>query len=116
MQSVLRDFCAGCAAYPSLELLWRGRTHWTMALAGGCGLALLGALKQRTSLPLYGQALLGGAGITAIELAFGLCCNRRHNVWDYRRMPMQFRGQVCLPYALLWCGLSAAVLRVYRAT
>jgi len=35
---------------------------------------------------------------------------RQHQIWDYRRMPLQWRGQVCLPYTALWCLLSAAVL------
>ena len=48
--------------------------------------------------------------LTAIEAACGLCWNRRHQVWDYRRMPLNWRGQVCLPYAALWCLLSGAYM------
>ena len=28
-------FLVGAGGYCLLELLWRGRTHWTMALTGG---------------------------------------------------------------------------------
>ena len=27
-------------------------------------------------------------------------------VWDYRDMPLNILGQVCLPYSLLWCLLT----------
>ena len=116
MIPMLREFCIGCAAYPLLELAWRGRTHWTMALAGGASLAMLRLIHDKTSLPFVGQALLGGAGVTAIELAIGLCFNSRYKIWDYRNAPFNLRGQVCLPYSLAWCGLSAATLYALRFT
>ena len=56
------------------------------------------------------MAVLCGAGVTAIEAACGLLWNRRHQVWDYRRMPLNWRGQVCLPYTALWCLLSGAYM------
>ena len=33
-------FCLGAAGYGLLEYLYRGRTHWTMLLAGGAALVL----------------------------------------------------------------------------
>ena len=38
-------FALGAAGYAALELLWRGRTHWTMALTGG------GAYTRKTRSP-----------------------------------------------------------------
>ena len=104
-------FLSGAAAYPLVELAWRGRTHPTMALAGGASLALLrGISRMQKGRPLWQQALLGGLLITGLEYAFGLALNRRHQIWDYRRMPVNLRGQICLPFTLAWCGLSALVL------
>ena len=40
----------------------------------------------------------------------GLAFNRRHQIWDYQRMPANLRGQICLPFTLAWCGLSALAL------
>ena len=99
---MLAAFLAGAAAYPMVELAWRGRTHPAMALAGGVSLSMLRGLWQ--------QALLGGLMITGMEYAFGLAFNRRHQIWDYRRMPANLRGQICLPFTLAWCGLSALAL------
>ncbi len=104
-------FWIGAVGYPVIELLWRGRTHPAMALAGGLSLSLLSHLERaHKSRPLWRQALLGGLMITGVEYAFGLVCNRRYRIWDYRRMPLNVRGQVCLPYTLAWCALSAAAI------
>ena len=40
-------FALGAAGYAALELLWRGRTHWTMALTGGAVLVGLRRLRRR---------------------------------------------------------------------
>lgn len=108
-------FILGSVAYPALELLYRRRTHPAMAAAGGLGLCALGlihrGLKRR---PLWQTALLGGACITVMEYALGRCLNRRFQIWDYRRTPLNWRGQVCLPFSLAWCALSAVVLGVMR--
>ena len=39
-------FALGAAGYAALELLWRGRTHWTMALTGGAVLVGLRRLRH----------------------------------------------------------------------
>ena len=106
-------FTLGGAAYVGLELLWRGRSHGSMFLAGGVCFMLLGKLRTRTaSLPV--RALLGAGVITGVELLAGLLFNRDHSVWDYRQMPLQFMGQICLPYTLLWMPLSLGAMELYR--
>lgn len=109
----MKPFILGAVGYPLLEICWRGRTHASMALAGGVGAALLHR-ASRSPIPLLPGALACGAGITGIEAACGLLWNRRHQVWDYRRLPLNWHGQVCLPYTLLWCGLSALWLAAER--
>ena len=78
-------FAAGAAGYPLLEIGWRGRTHWSMAVAGGLGACYLGLLSQK-ALPPTQCALLGGLGITGIEYAIGRSLNRDHAIWDYSRL------------------------------
>ena len=53
--------------------------------------------------------------ITAVELAAGLLVNRGYHVWDYRQMPLNFLGQICLPYSLLWMPVSYGAMRLYNA-
>ncbi len=110
---MLRLFFLGGGLYTALELLWRGRSHWSMfLLGGGCFLGLGRIGKGR--LPLPAQPLAGSALITAGELCTGLLVNRSYRVWDYRREPMNFRGQICLPFSLLWMPVSLLGIGIYR--
>lgn len=96
----------------TLELLWRKRTHSSMFLAGGSAFLLLGQVKKRHRSPLV-QAAAGALAVTAVELASGLLFNRKYGVWDYRKLPYNYRGQVCLPYTLLWVPVSLGAMRLY---
>ena len=104
-------FCAGGMGYLGLEVLWRGWTHGTMFFAGGTCFLLLGKLK---SLPPWAKAMAGAGIITAVELAAGLLVNRHYTVWDYRNTPLNFMGQICLPYSLLWIPVGLAGCEIYR--
>ncbi len=115
LDSVVGISVAGGAAYVGLELLWRGRSHGSMFLAGGSCFLLLGQLSKRgRSLSAPARATLGAGIVTAVELMTGLIFNRDHRVWDYRDLPLQFMGQICLPYSLLWIPVSAAAMGLYR--
>ncbi len=112
-----RDLLLGGIGYPILEMLYRGRSHPAMALAGGLSLALLRHTSRiQKGRPLWQQALWGGLSITALEYTLGRSVNRDHNIWDYRHMPLNVGGQVCLAYTACWCALSAAVLALMRET
>jgi uncharacterized membrane protein len=98
-----------------MELIWRGWSHFSMFLAGGTCFLLLGKISRakRISLPLRG---LAGAGlITAVELVTGLVFNRGYQVWDYRAVPGNFLGQICLPFTLLWIPISVGAMMLYNA-
>lgn len=103
---------AGGAGYAALELLCRGRTHWSMFLCGGLCTVLIGLLNERApALPLSVQAFAGACIITALELVFGLLFNRRYAVWDYRALPHNFMGQICPQFFSCW--IFAALLAVF---
>ena len=61
---------------------------------------------EHKSLPL--RCGMGAVIITLVELATGMVVNHLLGlqVWDYSDVPMNIFGQVCLPYSLLWFGLS----------
>ncbi len=112
---LFKAFGVGAFGYPLLELCWRGRTHPSMAAAGGASACWLEALARCQRMRPWQRVLLGALGITGIEAAVGLLVNRRHQVWDYRKMPLQWRGQVCFPYSMAWLLLSWAYFRVSRS-
>ena len=103
-------FYLGGMCYAGVELLWRGFTHWSMFVLGGMCFLLLGNLKKR---PLHWRLTEAAVLITVLELIFGLLVNRNYRVWDYRRMPLNFLGQICLPFTLLWVPLSLIAMVLY---
>lgn len=103
---------AGGAAYVALELLYRGRSHWSMFFCAGADTVLIGLLNEYAPrLPLSVQAVIGACVITASELAVGLVCNRTYAVWDYRALPHNFRGQICPQFSGCW--VLVALLAVF---
>ncbi len=105
-------FALGGSAYVGLEMLWRGRSHVSMFAAGGVCFLILGAMS-RENWKKWKRGLLGAAAITEVELAVGLLVNRHWVVWDYRGMPLNFYGQICLLYSVLWVPLSVMAMAVY---
>lgn len=105
-------FYLGGMCYAALELLWRGFTHWSMFLLGGSCFVLIGKLR-RVQLPLPLRAMTAATVVTALELGCGLMVNRHYQVWDYRHMPLNYHGQICLPFSLLWMPLSLLAMVLY---
>ncbi len=75
---------------------------------------LLGKLNSvRPRLPLFFRGLAGAGIITMVELLTGLLVNRQYQVWDYRHLPVNYHGQICLPFFLLWIPLSLGAMKIF---
>ena len=108
-------FYLGGSAYFILELLWRGRSHGSMFLLGGTCFLLIGRISRLLrNIPIAMQLILSAGLVTALELLTGLMVNRGYQVWDYRRMPCNYRGQICLSYAMLWIPVSLLAILLYN--
>ena len=117
MKKNMAAFAVGAAGYPCLELIARGRTHWSMALLGGvCVLALMWIARRFPAMPLAGQAALGAAFITAAEFAVGMVVNLwlGWDVWDYSHEFADVLGQICPLFSFLWFLLCLPVLAAVR--
>ncbi len=103
-------FTIGGAVYFSLELLFRGYSHWTMAALGGFCFLLIGGINEFLpwKMGIFYQALIGGAGVTLAELFAGLILNVhfKMGIWDYSNQPLNFAGQICLKFSALWVLVS----------
>ena len=106
-------FIIGAVGYAAIEVIWRGRTHWSMMIAGGLCFVIFSLVARR----LQGRSILIKAavcalGVTAVELIFGVVFNLwlGLGVWDYSSMPMNILGQICLPFTLLWGGIAILFL------
>ncbi len=105
----IASFTTGFVGYPLLEIGWRGKTHWSMALAGGLAVLLLYPCCSKAKLH---HACLKTAGIvTGLELVFGCVFNLLlgRAVWDYSKMRHNLWGQICLAYSALWFLLGIPV-------
>ena len=108
-------FYTGGTVYLSLELLYRGRSHGSMFLAGGLCFLLIGHMNRvEPKLPLPLRALVGAAIVTAVELGTGMLVNRQYQVWDYRDQPGNFMGQICPVFSALWIPLSLAASLLFQ--
>ena len=101
-------FAIGGFMYILIELLWRSRTHWTMLIVGGICFVLVGLINEifTWDMPLIQQQAISAVMITITELLAGLLINSNYTIWDYRNMPLNIVGQICLPYTILWFFLS----------
>lgn len=105
-------FCAGGAVYSLIEMLFRGWTHWSMAVVGGACLWLIFQFtERRPEAGILTSAVVGAAIITALELVSGCLLNLwlGWEVWDYSGIPMNLWGQICLPFSALWFLLCIPV-------
>lgn len=103
-------FAAGGVIYAGVEILWRGYTHWTMAVLGGILFVLIGGLNNWLpwEMSLVLQGAVGAVLVTAVELLAGLILNRWMGlgIWDYSQLPWNFMGQICLQFSLAWIALA----------
>ena len=102
--------CTGGMTYYNFEVLFRGFSHISMFLCGGLSFYTVGCLNESPNrhIPFLSQMFLGSLIITAYEFITGVIVNlHMHlNVWDYSKMPLNIKGQICLPFSILWFFLS----------
>lgn len=109
-------FLTGFTVYPIIEIIFRGRTHYSMAIAGGVCVCLIDKIcnEALAEKGIIRKCLCGGIIITAVEFIFGVVFNiiLKMNVWNYSKLPLNILGQICLPFTLVWSVLSLPVIYV----
>lgn len=108
-------FLIGGALYYYIEILWRGHSHWTMAVVGGICFVVIGGLNNYIpwEMPMWEQGFVGALFVTGMELVVGIPLNLMMglHIWDYSSLPFNLLGQICLPFTVLWFFL--ALLCIY---
>lgn len=110
-------FLIGFIGYGIIEILFRGFTHWSMLLTGGaCLLSLYYINFQYKNAPIILKALGGAFIITIYELCVGIIVNLlfHFNVWSYSALPLNFLGQICPLFTLLWFLLCLVLLIISK--
>ena len=101
----------GGTLYYSFELLFRGFSHWTMFILGGiCFLFIYiqgKIVKYNDSVTL--QLIRSIIFITCMEFITGIIVNKwlHLKIWDYSTLPFHIFGQICLPFMIIFSGLSS---------
>ncbi len=106
-------FLFGGVLYYAMEIVYRGYSHWTMALCGAICFWGIYQINQRfASRSLSLRALMGAGMITLVELLIGCICNLwlHLQIWDYSNLPLHLLGQICIPFSLIWFLLSFPAL------
>lgn len=103
-------FWFGGSTYVTLEVLWRGYSHWTMLLLAGFVFIILGLLNEIWDWndSLAKQVVAGTTIATVLEFTTGCIVNLwlGWNIWDYTGIPGNILGQVCVPFTILWAIIS----------
>ena len=100
-------------SYFTLEILYRGYSHWTMILLGGIVSVLIGLINEITpNMRMWKQMFLGAILITVLEFILGYILNIKLGlgIWDYSNIPFNIMGQICLPFSFLWFVLSYFII------
>lgn len=98
-------FSIGAVGYGIIEILWRGRTHWTMILTGGVCLACIYLNESyNRDAPVWKRCIVGSLIISLSEILVGFVVNMLLGwaVWDYSNQPLNLFGQICPLYSALW--------------
>lgn len=104
----------GGLLYMITELIWRGRTHWTMSIVGGLCFLLIGLINEVIpwEMKFWKQCLIGTGIVTVVEFFSGIVINLifKLDVWDYSNLPFNLLGQICLVFCILWFFVSAIAI------
>lgn len=117
LSKLLFLFVVGGAAYYCIEIIFRGFSHPTMFVLGGLCFVLCGFISRATAMSagLLGQMFLCALMITTLELIFGYIFNIKlgMHIWDYEKYTLNFHGQICLVFSVLWYALSGLAIILY---
>lgn len=102
-------FLLGGCIYYSIEVLWRGYSHYSMFILGGICYIVVGLINEILPWDMYIelQVFIGVIIVLALEFITGCIVNLwlGLNIWDYSNLPCNLLGQICLPFALVWIPL-----------
>ena len=88
--------------YVCMELLFRGRSDITMMFCASiCVIPMIYLNNKFTyEVDFLLQIALSAIYATLIEYCFGMIFNTDYHIWDYRNMPFNINGQICLLFSL----------------
>ena len=96
----LFPFTAEGAALVAIVVILHPASRWLLKKTGG-----------RVALAVLLSFLLNALVCTSIDFTTGMIANQDYSLWDYRDMPFNFLGQICLQNSMVYS--TAATLIVW---
>ncbi|MBQ9934480.1 MAG: hypothetical protein IJO70_01410 [Lachnospiraceae bacterium] len=124
-KKIIHDFLillTGGIVYFYFEIFVRGFSHISMFLLGGVCFLLVGKAgnkllnnENQLMIRMLMIMFISGMIITVLELITGFIVNvyLKLEVWDYSNINLNYKGQICLLYSLLWSLLGLPCVYFY---
>ena len=98
----LFPFTAEGAAAVAIVLLLHPASRWLVKKTGG-----------RVWLAVILSFLLNALVCTSIDFTTGMIANQDYSLWDYRALPFNFMGQVCLQNSMVYSIAATLIVWVF---
>ena len=98
----LFPYCAEGVAVVLIVVLLTPVKEWLLRKFGG-----------RVLPALLVSVVVTAAVCTTIDFTCGMICNQNYEVWDYRAIPFNFMGQVCLQNSTVYTVAALLILWVF---
>ena len=104
-------FLTGFCTYITIEVCFRGYSYPLMGLVAGLVFLFLDCINDTLltwDMDILIQGCFGSIIITFCELIIGTIQHKYGLIpmWDYSNMALNYHGIICLPFSLIWMGLS----------
>lgn len=94
-----------------IEVAFDNTSHRSMGLVGGVAFVLCGYYDEWFTLPKVLESLAIATTIVVIEYIAGIIWNKNYQIWDYRQMPFNVNGQICLTFYIVWIVAIAPIIK-----
>lgn len=103
-------FYIGFVTYITIEVIFRGYSHWAMGIVGGICFLIIGKINEKCAwnMDLLVQMVIAALVVTLVEFAAGLILNvwLGLGIWDYSELKYNVMGQISLLFTICWLPLS----------
>jgi len=103
-------FILGGLIYMGIEVLYDGTSHRSMGLVGGLSFVICSWYLKTLNINYWIMCVLMATTIVILEYIAGKIWNSNFSIWDYRKMPFNFQGQVCLTFYVIWIVIISPVI------
>jgi len=110
MLELLIKFLLGGLLYMGIEVLYDNTSDRSMGLVGGLAFIICTSIVNSLNLNYWINSFIIANIVTLLEYIGGKLFNKDFHIWDYRHIPFNFQGQICLYFYLIWLIVIAPLI------